>query len=690
MRHGAPFLFAVLVSTAAAAAAAGPRLPLPLTANARSVELIPISGSDTAAEVLTLADGLVPGLLATRLEEQVRIAGWPVAPGERADVVLTRRDVYAPGAKIWQVRAEGPREVARSRLVFFWGGDEHDPAVRLMVSVDPLTGELRGTSSTMAGEFSLTADPRRVGGRGGHLLAPDRVISRGGRLAAVDTGWSCGTLNEPTSPGSHTARSAGGPEQEVAAAISSIHTATIAVDTDNELMLDKFGDDTSAANDYLATLFAALNVIYERDLRLRLLQGTTFLRVSAVADPYAQPPAGNGTVTSAQLNELAGVWQTTHTTVTRALVMMLSGKSPDDFLASGRASVSPTPLCSTTNGYSFTQIFKFGANPEGTVSDDDGIVAHELGHNLGARHTHCELPPVFIDHCYNIEAGCFSGVSECPVPSTIGGIGGVTGTLMSYCHFGQNDSGQGGPPPSPACNSSDVFHPGSVGVIDPIVESRVGQCVLPLFNVTGISPNHGSVDGGTTVTIAGEAFDPTAVVHFDGFLASNIDVVDASTITADSPAHATGTVSVTVTNPGSLVDNVPFFYVPNPTEADFFTVDPCRVVDTRNVGGVIPAGGTRTIQVTGACGVPDDAGVLAVSANVTVTGATAGGFLSFYPDNAFFLGTSTINFAAGQTRANNAALALSTDGTGRVEVVNGSGGSAHVILDVNGYYLEVP
>ena len=62
------------------------------------------------------------------------------------------------------------------------------------------------------------------------------------------------------------------------------HTTAIAVETDNEIMATKFGNNTTTATNYIASLFAAMNVIYERDLRIRLVQGTTYLRTAP--DPW--------------------------------------------------------------------------------------------------------------------------------------------------------------------------------------------------------------------------------------------------------------------------------------------------------------------------------------------------------------------------------------------------------------------
>ncbi len=54
-----------------------------------------------------------------------------------------------------------------------------------------------------------------------------------------------------------------------------------------------WGDDVPGVTDYVATLVASVNVIYERDLDLRLLVGTTFLHVSTTPDPWTQSSTGN-------------------------------------------------------------------------------------------------------------------------------------------------------------------------------------------------------------------------------------------------------------------------------------------------------------------------------------------------------------------------------------------------------------
>lgn len=137
--------------------------------------------------------------------------------------------------------------------------------------------------------------------------------------------------------------------------------------------------------------------------------------------------------------------------------------------------------------------------------------------------------------------------------------------------------------------------------------------------------------------------------------------------------------------------------VPRPPQ-DYFTVTPCRVSDSRlpffNKTYALPkyvAGEQRTItfhanQYNPCTSIPATA--KAVVINVTVDRATHGGFLRLYPGSDGLPPTSTISFAAGRTRANNAVMPLSFDGRGNLTVAVDipPGGQVDVILDVFGYF----
>jgi hypothetical protein len=115
----------------------------------------------------------------------------------------------------------------------------------------------------------------------------------------------------------------------------------------------------------------------------------------------------------------------------------------------------------------------------------------------------------------------------------------------------------------------------------------------------------------------------------------------------------------------------------------FYTLSPCRVLDTRDLGAPLEAGSRRGFPIAGICGIPATA--RSVSLNVTVTLPNAAGDLRVVPGGAPATLTSTINYRAGQTRANNGVLALGNGGT--LDVVCAQpNGSVHLILDVNGYF----
>jgi PKD-like domain len=119
----------------------------------------------------------------------------------------------------------------------------------------------------------------------------------------------------------------------------------------------------------------------------------------------------------------------------------------------------------------------------------------------------------------------------------------------------------------------------------------------------------------------------------------------------------------------------------------FYTTTPCRLVDTRaaDAPALDASGGPdRAFLLTGACGIPPEATSLSV--NVTVVSGPGAGALSIYRGDGAPSGTSTISFAAGQTRANNAVVQLATDGSGTVKVNNSAPGPVQLILDVNGYF----
>jgi hypothetical protein len=117
-----------------------------------------------------------------------------------------------------------------------------------------------------------------------------------------------------------------------------------------------------------------------------------------------------------------------------------------------------------------------------------------------------------------------------------------------------------------------------------------------------------------------------------------------------------------------------------PGASMLYTLAPCRLVDTR---GGAPLGGAADAElpIAGQCGIP--AGAKSVVANVTVIAPAQSGWMSLWPADQPWPGTSNINYREGKTRANNAIVPLSPDG--RIRLRN-SGTGVHYLIDVYGYF----
>ena len=211
--------------------------------------------------------------------------------------------------------------------------------------------------------------------------------------------------------------------------------------------------------------------------------------------------------------------------------------------------------------------------------------------------------------------------------------------------------------------------------------------------ISTVSPGAGPAAGGSLVVITGMNLTGATAVSFGGSAAASFTVDSATQIRATTPAHAAGAVDVSVTTPwGDATSTGGFIYLDEPSALRFHIVAPCRIVDTRwepdgpFAGPALFASpAERTFPLVPGCGVPADA--LVVSANITVTGSTAGGALRVYASDSVLTDATVISFPAGKSRANNAMLLLSAaGGSGRITVRNDAPGTVHLIIDVNGYF----
>jgi hypothetical protein len=455
-----PRLTHVVIASALMAVAAG-RISTRPAGGTVHRELIPYPGDIVTTEAVApdgvrraqhveFAPTLLASLASLAPEETLEVWDWPLAPGVARALRFRREEVYSADAQIVVVDSNGEHVLARPKLFALHGvsADGNDDRVALVL--DPGTGVLHGVSTYGGESYEWLASESEAAP--GSLIVPSESV----RLMLPEVPqWTCSQEGLPDlgmerDPGVGSVRAMSRPSRGY---------MIVAVDTDIELMEQKFNYSSnpsgaiSAAVSYLAEVFGRMNLYYERDLNLHLAQGTTFLRV-AEPDPYSQPSSDP----SAQLNEFTSYWTANYGSVSRSVAAMFSGKSASAYSANGIGWLGV--LCSTSNGYSFSNVFKASYN-----AGDASIVGHEIGHNAGAVHTHCPAigQPV-VDYCYSGESGCYTGATECPTPATINGQASVRGTLMSYCG---NLSG---------CSASDVFHDRSELEIDPyLLRSCIGS-----------------------------------------------------------------------------------------------------------------------------------------------------------------------------------------------------------------------
>jgi hypothetical protein len=114
-----------------------------------------------------------------------------------------------------------------------------------------------------------------------------------------------------------------------------------------------------------------------------------------------------------------------------------------------------------------------------------------------------------------------------------------------------------------------------------------GYTYVVVPKVTGVSPNNGTTAGGTAVTITGTNFAAGATVTFGGTAATNVVVVSGTQITATTPAHAAGAVTVTVAVSGQ-----------SGSLANGFTYNRAVAISFTQVASATPQLPTGTVSVS--------------------------------------------------------------------------------------------
>lgn len=125
-----------------------------------------------------------------------------------------------------------------------------------------------------------------------------------------------------------------------------------------------------------------------------------------------------------------------------------------------------------------------------------------------------------------------------------------------------------------------------------------------------------------------------------------------------------------------------------PEESGFVPLNPERILDTRETADPWGPGEIRALDLVGVAGVPNDATVTAVAANVTSLTPTTNSALRIAPSGeAFASAGAAKNFGIGSDRADltNDLLILPVGLDGKVQFKNNAG-TTHFTVDVVGYF----
>lgn len=410
-------------------------------------------------------------------ETQV-IDAFPASPSTSVSIRFGRVQIYSPEARIFVVTPTGQTELPRSDRIFLRGYSD-DRTVRVAMSLNADGSFADGNGSSPEGSFALRSRTDASGAQRLTAIALKDALPPGYRYQ-----YRCSNedpiTNAPTSLDQMLKNlSAPSAPALVASSPSPYSLAIVAVDTDSLFMSTLFSNSAANATTWIAKMFNTMNTMYETDLNVQLLQGTTFLRVGT--DPYGS--ASTVPVDTADVDVFATYWRANYASVKRAFATLLSGRGPCESCgmnciscsASGRAWINQ--YCQTgtdsqghvVGSYSVEQVFtSLLVDPNADISAR--LTGHELGHNFGANHTHCTdknsgQAPVAtntIDQCFNGESGlgCYAGGTSCPA--------GGSGSIMSYCNLG-------------ACSSDNALQFNSTQIsatLAPNVTAKTPTCLL--------------------------------------------------------------------------------------------------------------------------------------------------------------------------------------------------------------------
>ncbi|MBD2703446.1 hypothetical protein IC229_22570 [Spirosoma sp. BT702] len=345
----------------------------------------------------------------------------PTAQGA-LELVLVPATIFAPGFKVVTAVPDPNFTLDITRIQYYNGFIKNNPNSLAIIAITE--NAISGTIADQTGNRVLAKRNNKSASASEYAFYNENAV-----ITQKPT-FTCGTTDgdSPSTPlkenptkdiPTHTTNST-----------SCVKYVGVYAEADHAMYQD-FNSNTNELAEHLGFLFAQVVTLYRRDGIYVLLAQ---LHIWNTTDPYNNPAN-----TDEALDRFRNRWRGMGNNYPGNVAHLLSSQN----LGGGLATTTGIMSKSTAYGVSANLNDYYGLAVElPSYSWEVEVVTHELGHNLGSRHTHwCGWPGGPIDNCNPSENNgpCCNGpcaedgsnrINCCtPGPAPTNG-----GTIMSYCH----------------------------------------------------------------------------------------------------------------------------------------------------------------------------------------------------------------------------------------------------------------
>ncbi len=331
----------------------------------------------------------------------------PSPRGAKFNIKLVSFDVRSEGFKVFEQSNRVKTEVNFPDAVFYRGIIERGSHTQTGISI--FENELFGLASTLEeGNIIIAKDPINPGKQGQNYIVyfeKDLLFDRNSKCLTDEL--------RQLDPDDYSLNSTRTNVYETCEDVE------IEIEATRKLYLKK--GSTSSTVNYISAFFNNVAIIYRNEGIYTSLKSIV---VNTTEDGYT-----NLTTSLDKLNKFGDNTRNTYQNSGAELAHLVDYNTP------GLGGVAWINVLCTNYIYYSAQQYHYGAYAYSSIEDTHQefpdysltvfMFSHEMGHNLGSRHTQsCSWDGGPIDNCAPVENGPCS-----PGPSPVGG-----GTIMSYCH----------------------------------------------------------------------------------------------------------------------------------------------------------------------------------------------------------------------------------------------------------------